>query len=193
MKTRRVLVIDDESSIREYCSEALSVSGYEVDMVADAVSGLHALGQERYDVVLLDVKMPGAGGLEVLSSMRSRGDETTVVIMTGFGTIETVTEALHAGASGFILKPFTVQDVTHAVENALSLSTLREESFHLRVLFPLFGAMNELSRAHDEVALLKAVSRIAHDYFECDRMFFDIIDDELRRRIGDSVPLATPR
>src|SRR5262245_19881602 len=94
----RILVVDDEKSIREILCDFLSLEGYVVDAVADGESALVELSRRSYDIVLSDLKMPGIGGLELLETITRGNHHVLMVIMTGFGTVETAIEAMKRGA-----------------------------------------------------------------------------------------------
>ncbi|GAB4453451.1 MAG: hypothetical protein OHK0029_06300 [Armatimonadaceae bacterium] len=116
----RILVIDDESNIRMMLRLALIHSGHSVETASDGYEGLekYADGAE-WDLVLLDQRMPGMEGLEVLREVRKRAPNARVVMMTAFGTIDLATEAMAAGATDFLRKPFTIEVLRSAVHAAL--------------------------------------------------------------------------
>ena len=117
----RILIIDDESNIRMMLRLALQHVGHAVETAADGPEGLEKFGPggPGWDVVLLDQRMPGMEGLEVLREMRRRDPAARVVMITAFGTIDLAEEALDAGAADFLRKPFTVDTLRGAVQAAL--------------------------------------------------------------------------
>ncbi len=118
----RILVIDDEATIRMMLRMALQKTGHTVGQAADGPEGLEAFGQgEGWDVVLLDQRMPGMEGLDVLREMRRRDTNARVIIITAFGTIDLVVEAMKAGAKDFLRKPFTLETLYGAIQAALSV------------------------------------------------------------------------
>lgn len=117
----RILVIDDEATIRMMLRMALQKTGHAVGQAADGLEGLEAFGQgDGWDVVLLDQRMPGMEGLDVLREMRRRDPTARVIIITAFGTIDLVVEAMKAGAKDFLRKPFTLETLYGAIQAALS-------------------------------------------------------------------------
>lgn len=117
----RILVIDDEATIRMMLRMALQKTGHAVGQAGDGMEGLEAFGQgEGWDVVLLDQRMPGMEGLDVLREMRRRDPNVRVIIFTAFGTIDLVVEAMKAGAKDFLRKPFTLETLYGAIQAALS-------------------------------------------------------------------------
>src|SRR5206468_2996995 len=119
MPKSRVLVIDDESAIRDSLRMTLEYEGYEF------------IG-EAPDLVLLDVKMPGMDGLEVLDRLRSMNEALPVVVISGHGTISTAVEATKKGAFDFIEKPFASERVLVSLRNAIDQRRLRDENRSLK-------------------------------------------------------------
>lgn len=117
----RILVIDDESNIRLMLKLALVHVGHTVETAADGYEGLE-LFQEgaSWDLVLLDQRMPGLEGLEVLREIRGRVPAARIIMITAFGTIDLATEAMALGATNFLRKPFTVDTLRGAVDAALA-------------------------------------------------------------------------
>jgi DNA-binding response OmpR family regulator len=117
----RILVVDDESNIRMMLKLALAHVRHEVETAADGYEGLERFGDGGgWDLVLLDQRMPGLEGLEVLREMRRRAPAARVVMITAFGTIDLATEAMASGATDFLRKPFTVATLRGAVDAALA-------------------------------------------------------------------------
>jgi DNA-binding response OmpR family regulator len=117
----RILIIDDESNIRMMLRLALQHVGHEVETAADGYEGLEKFGDGAgWDLILLDQRMPGLEGLEVLRTMRTRTPQVKVVMITAFGTIDLATEAMAAGATDFLRKPFTIDTLRSAVSAALT-------------------------------------------------------------------------
>ncbi len=128
----RVLVVDDEKVIREILSEFLTMEGYVVRTVADGAAALAELQKRQYDLVISDLKMPTMGGLELLGHISEQKLNVLVVIMTGFGTVETAIEAMKKGAYDYILKPFKVEDVVRIVQRGLDRQQLQHENIRLQ-------------------------------------------------------------
>jgi len=128
----RVLVIDDEAGIRDSLRMMLEYEGYEFLSASTGQEGLSLAERETPDVVLLDVKMPGMDGLEVLDRLRSQNDTLPVVVISGHGTISTAVDATKRGAFDFIEKPFASERVLVSLRNALDQRRLRDENRSLR-------------------------------------------------------------
>jgi two-component system nitrogen regulation response regulator NtrX len=123
----RVLVVDDEAGVRASLAGILADEGYAVDAVESGEAALAALEARRYDLVLLDVWLPGADGLEVLGRLREFDAELPVVVISGHGTIETAVKAVRLGAQDFVEKPLSLEKTLLAVRNALQRRRLESE------------------------------------------------------------------
>ncbi|MBW7899378.1 Transcriptional regulatory protein ZraR [Candidatus Brocadiaceae bacterium B188] len=111
MSVEKVLVVDDDLLGREYLSETLTRNGYEVASASDGRQALERVNKAGYDLVFLDMKMPGMCGMEVLEKIKTVSPETVVVLITAYGTIETAVEAMKKGAYDYIIKPFSPDQV----------------------------------------------------------------------------------
>src|SRR4051812_25899402 len=132
MPKSRVLVIDDEAAIRDSLRMTLEYEGYEFFGAATGQEGLALAEREAPDLVLLDVKMPGMDGIEVLERLRNMNDSLPVVVVSGHGTISTAVEATKKGAFDFIEKPFASERVLVSLRNALDQRRLRDENRSLK-------------------------------------------------------------
>src|SRR6476660_750846 len=132
MPKSRILVVDDEAAIRDSLKMTLEYEGYEFLSAATGQEGLALIERESPDLVLLDVKMPGMDGLEVLDRIRALNDALPVVVVSGHGTISTAVEATKKGAFDFIEKPFASDRVLVSVRNALDQRRLKDENRSLR-------------------------------------------------------------
>jgi two-component system nitrogen regulation response regulator NtrX len=127
MPKSRILVIDDEAAIRDSLKMTLEYEGYEFIGAATGQEGLALAEREAPDLVLLDVKMPGMDGIEVLERLRNMNESLPVVVVSGHGTISTAVEATKKGAFDFIEKPFPSDKVLVTLRNALDSRQLRDE------------------------------------------------------------------
>ena len=155
----RVLVVDDEATIREVLTDFLVLEGYEVVCVPDGPRALEAIAGERFDAALIDMKMPGMSGLDVLGHFAQRAPWMLAIMMTGFGTVETAIQAMKLGAFDYILKPFKVQDVIRLLERGVEQKRLEAENIQLREAVSLY----ELSEAMSETMSLQEIYKILID------------------------------
>src|SRR5919107_3874852 len=127
MPKSRILVIDDEAAIRDSLKMTLEYEGYEFIGAATGQEGLALAERDAPDLVLLDVKMPGMDGIEVLERLRNMNEAVPVIVVSGHGTISTAVEATKKGAFDFIEKPFASERVLVSLRNALDSRQLRDE------------------------------------------------------------------
>lgn len=121
MNEIRILVVDDEAAERITLGEVLRLEGYHVTLAASGEQALAIVRQEpTFELVILDLRLPGMDGLQVLDGIRRVSAETIVILITGYGTLETAVQALRKGAYDFLLKPSPVEEVLVAVRRALS-------------------------------------------------------------------------
>jgi DNA-binding response OmpR family regulator len=115
-----VLVIDDDPLVSQFVDLVLTQAGYQVSLASTPETGLKALRQTRWDLVLLDIQMPGMSGIHLLKMLRQyQRLKVPVVMMTSRGDIETVRTASHAGANGYVVKPFTPEGLLSRIEAVL--------------------------------------------------------------------------
>ncbi|MFO7942311.1 MAG: response regulator [Bacillota bacterium] len=127
-ETPLILVIDDEVNIRKTLLRSLKGSGYEVETAVNGEEGLEKMEQRAPDVVLLDMKMPGLSGIEVLREMREREIYSKVVIITAYGTVDNAVEAMKLGAVDFLQKPFLPDDIRQLIRDLLERPSLEDLS-----------------------------------------------------------------
>src|SRR5574337_522347 len=124
--TRQILVVDDEESIRWTLRKALEREGYRVALAADGVEALRRAADPDVDLVLMDIKMPGADGLETLSRIKEARPELPVIIMTAFATLQAAVQAMKRGAYDYITKPFDFDELTILVQRVFEIRELTE-------------------------------------------------------------------
>jgi DNA-binding response OmpR family regulator len=118
----RVLVIDDEVAVNNNIRKILAKKGYEIEQATSKAEALHKLQGGAYGLVILDLKMPGVKGLELLGAVRERQPAARVIIVTGYASIETAVEGARMGAVGYVPKPFTPVELRNAAEKAVRLA-----------------------------------------------------------------------
>lgn len=132
MKTANILIVDDEKVIQDSCEQILKKEGYKVKVASDGKEAMHMFKEELFHVVILDIKLPGMDGIEVLSKIKEESPETPVIIMTGFASIESAVDALKSGAFDYLSKPFTPEELRISVRKALENRQIFFEGIYLR-------------------------------------------------------------
>ena len=127
---RRILVVEDEEKLRRVIELQLVSAGFDVDKAATAEDGLKVV--DRADLVLTDLKLPRMDGIQFLENIRRQDAQTPVILMTAFGSVETAVGAMKAGATDFLLKPFSLDHLMQVVQKALEVRALRDENRQLK-------------------------------------------------------------
>jgi DNA-binding NtrC family response regulator len=157
-----LLIIEDEAKMRRLLELNLSEDGFTVYTAADAEAGLNTLRQEKIDLVVTDLKLPGMNGLELLQAVKQTNATIPVVVMTAYGTVETAVEAMKAGASDYLMKPFALEEMKLILRKELDVHRLREENRSLReALGERYQFNNIVARSPKMQEVLATVERVA--------------------------------
>jgi DNA-binding NtrC family response regulator len=131
-ESHKILVIDDEEVIRDSCAQILSRADRVIKSARDGASGLEMLRKEHFDLVILDLKMPGLDGLQLLRKISENYGEVVVIVITGYATVDSAVEAMKLGAYDFVPKPFSPDSLRLIVGKAIEKRQLRIENAALR-------------------------------------------------------------
>ncbi|HEY5517325.1 MAG TPA: sigma-54 dependent transcriptional regulator [Coriobacteriia bacterium] len=129
---KRVLIADDEKNMRWVLSEALAAEGYEVFQASDGKEALTAVDEQHPDLMVLDHKMPSPDGMEVLRKIRAKGETFPIIMLTAHGNVATAVEAMKAGATEYLTKPFDLGELKLSIDKAIRISELSAEVERLR-------------------------------------------------------------
>ena len=132
MSIEKILVVDDDDLSRGYLSEALQRNGYSVDNASDGQEAVNLTDKQNYDMLFLDMRMPRMGGMKVLERVKKTSKETTIVIMTAYGSIESAVEAMQKGAYDYIIKPFSVDNIELLLKRVQERQKLIDENKYWR-------------------------------------------------------------
>ena len=157
-----ILVIDDEAAIRESLEVLLSLEGYTTKVAGDGVEGLKILDQESFDLVLLDLALPGQSGLEILPQIRERQPELPVIMITAYGTVDNVVDAIRAGAENFVQKPWDNEKLLADIRSAIARHKAEEENLQLkRTLKQRYNFANIVGKSEIMLKVFDLVAQVA--------------------------------
>jgi signal transduction histidine kinase/CheY-like chemotaxis protein len=176
MPPERILVVDNEPHIVRLCVQILSEMGYAVRGSGDGLAALASLREDPVDLLLVDIKMPGIDGLELLRQARELDPNLTAVVITGYATMDRAISALRAGARGFVLKPFDLKDLSRAVEEALARRRLEQESLRLHAQLPVLEISQALMSEGDPVALAEQILEVVVRQTAAERALIALLD-----------------
>jgi len=157
-----ILVIDDEGGIRESLEVLLSLEGYSIKTAPDGEQGLRMLEMESFDLVLLDLALPGQSGLDLLPQIKERQPETPVIMITAYGTVENVVEAIRAGAENFVQKPWDNEKLLADIRSAVARYKAEEENIQLkRTLKQRYNFANIVGKSEIMLRVFNLISQVA--------------------------------
>jgi DNA-binding NtrC family response regulator len=157
-----ILIIEDEAKMRRLLELNLGEDGFSTLSAGDAESGLKLLRENHVDLVLTDLKLPGMNGLDFLHAVKNQNAALPVIVMTAFGSVETAVEAMKAGASDYVLKPFSLAEMRMVIHKELDVHKLREENRSLReALGRRYELTNVAARSPKMQEVLATVERVA--------------------------------
>src|SRR6516225_106784 len=161
MSEGSILVVDDESEIREGLELLLKSEGYQVSMAETGQSGMSRLGEQPFDLLLLDVSLPDRNGIELLKDIRRQDPHLPVVLITAYGSIEMARAAFKSGAMDYITKPWSNDELLAQVAQAVEAHRLREENVQLkRALKQRFNFPNIVGKSDKMLALFDLISQV---------------------------------
>src|SRR5215510_4940008 len=157
-----VLIVEDEPKLRRLLEISLGEDGHSVRTVGDAESALKGLAREPADLIVTDLKLPGMNGLEFLHAAKRMNSATPLIVMTAYGSVETAVEAMKAGASDYLLKPFTMAEMKLVINKELDVQRVRDENRSLKeALGKRYHFQNIVGHSKKIQEVLALVERVA--------------------------------
>jgi DNA-binding NtrC family response regulator len=161
-RAHRILIIDDESAIRESLETLLTLEGYVVEMAPEGESGLERINQSAYDLVLLDLALPGKNGLEILHLIREHHPDLPVIMITAYGKVDNVVEAIRTGAQNFVQKPWDNDKLLADIRSAIARFHAEEENIQLkRALKQRYNFENIVGKSEAMLGIFDLVAQVA--------------------------------
>src|ERR1700733_11340320 len=161
-RAHRILIIDDEAAIRESLETLLTLEGYVVEMAPEGESGLERINQSAYDLVLLDLALPGKNGLEILHLIREQHPDLPVIMITAYGKVDNVVEAIRTGAQNFVQKPWDNDKLLADIRSAIARFHAEEENVQLkRALKQRYNFENIVGKSEAMLSIFDLVAQVA--------------------------------
>src|ERR1700722_9819702 len=159
---QRILIIDDEAGIRDSLETLLTLEGFRVDMASDGQAGLDQLTRHSYALLLLDLALPGESGIDLLPRIKSLAPDLPIIMITAYGTVNNVVDAIHAGASNFIQKPWDNEKLLADIRIAIGKNRAEEEVKQLkRTLKQRYSFQNIVGKSESMLKLFDLIEQIA--------------------------------
>jgi len=160
MKTKTILVVDDEPSMRIALSESLESCGYKVEVSGSGADALEKFQEDKFEVVITDMRMPGMSGMDVLRGIKKVSSKTPVIVITAYGTVNTAVEAMKEGAADFLMKPFSIDHLESLVKKVVAKKEGCESKYNVKeCLSREKTIITENKKMLALLELLKSVSR----------------------------------
>ena len=158
----RLLIIDDEPSIRESLETLLTLEGFAVTLAPDGPTGLDLLSHEEYDLLLLDLALPGESGIDLLPRITQTHPQLPVIMITAFGTVGNVVDAIRAGAENFVQKPWDNEKLLADIRTAIARHRAEAEVVQLkRILKQRYNFENIVGKSEPMLRLFDTVAQVA--------------------------------
>ena len=173
MELISALVVDDEPGIALLCNRILSRAGYDVVSETNPRTAIEHLQQKRFDLLVVDIRMPEVDGFDVISRAQMIQPDISVLVMTGFGTVETAIRALRQGVDGLLLKPFQKSDeLLQAVRQAMTDNQRKRDTARVSALRPLFNVTETLFAETDHDRLLELIVNAIREHLNCSNVAY---------------------
>ena len=164
MESKKILIIDDEEGMRHMLKLMLEREGYKAVTAEKGEEGLEILEKEIFDLILCDIRMPGMDGMAFLNEIKNRGIESTIIMMSAYGTVDTALEAMKRGAYDYISKPFKTDEVILTLKKAEERERLRRENLMLKgELKKEYQFGNLIAKSEKMLAIFDMIKKVA-DY-----------------------------
>ncbi len=158
----RILIIDDEAGIRDSLETLLTLEGFQVDLAVDGRSGLDAVTRSPYDLLLLDLALPGESGIDLLPRLKNLAPNLPVIMITAYGTVGNVVDAIQAGAANFVQKPWDNEKLLADIRAAIGRSRAEQEVLQLkRTLKQRSSFENIVGKSEPMLQLFELVEQVA--------------------------------
>ncbi|MGA9350526.1 MAG: GAF domain-containing protein, partial [Anaerolineae bacterium] len=177
MAGEKILVVEDDPGVLASCKRILAYKGYRVEGAGNGYQAIERVKDELFDLLLVDIRMPGMNGLETYQAIKEFNPDIIGVIITAYASMETAIEAIKLGFDGFLIKPFSLDELYAVVAKALERQRLRRENARLMALIPLFEMSNAFMTTMDLDELLDQVVHVTKRETKTDRVSLMLLDE----------------
>jgi response regulator RpfG family c-di-GMP phosphodiesterase len=174
----KILLVDDNPSIVESLFQVLNEEGYQVVTAGDGLEALKILHQHNFDLVLTDLNMPRLNGMDLVSEIRKMRNAPLVIIITAYATMETAIYSVKLGVYDYLLKPFNMDQVLHAVSRALEKRRLEQENMQLKEMIVLYNASEAISSSLDISAIIDVLLDASFSQSQADLAVLYLLEDD---------------
>ena len=158
----RILIAEDEAISLKHLSYALEKEGYEVTGTKDGISAFSLFKKNAYDVIIADIKMPGMDGLTLLEKIKARESDAEVIIITGFGSIESAVTAMKKGASEYVTKPFNLDELNLKIKKVLEKKRIEKENTALKISLGIDQEFPFIAKSHSMQRVVEVIRSITN-------------------------------
>ena len=161
-KNYHILIVDDEPGMREFLEIMLTKEGYGVSIASNGEEAIEKLGNEFFDLAIVDIQMPGINGIDVLKNTRDKKNDTTIIMITAFASHESAIEAMKLGAYDYITKPFKIDEIKLVIKKSLDKKVLEQENTRLKKeLESKYGFENIIGTSHAIQQIFSLINRVS--------------------------------
>ncbi len=160
--SQRILIAEDEEISLKHLTYALEKEGYEVTGTKDGISAFSLFEKNAYDVIIADIKMPGMDGLTLLEKIKARESDAEVIIITGFGSIESAVAAMKKGASEYVTKPFNLDELNIKIKKVLQKKRIEKENIALKVSLGIDQEFPFIAKSHTMQRVVEVIRSITN-------------------------------
>lgn len=191
MQREKILIVEDDRGIRDFCIDILKKKSYDLRAAERCMDAIRMAESEAFDLILTDIILPDMNGLELLRTIKKTRQEISAIIITGYGSAENAINSLKLGVQGFLVKPFTSNELLKSVDEILEKSRLIRENMRLKLLFPFFEVTRSFLSDFDLNRLLNTVVNVAKGETEADMVSIMMLEEETQElTIGAAVGLS---
>jgi DNA-binding NtrC family response regulator len=156
----KVLIAEDEEITRKHLLRALQNEGYEVEGTGDGLDALGRIESDNYDILIADIKMPGMDGIELLRRVKEKSPDTEVIVITGFGSINSAVEAMKRGAYDYVPKPFDLDELILKVNKVCERKMLKKENIALKTFLNIQKDIPIIAESESMKSIIEVISNI---------------------------------